>query len=80
LTGRQLTVTTVTQRALGLYLGASVQARRHRKLSAKALTPLRGEGRARRLQEGRGPTPFRHLVVSGAPGGAGKVRPLRTVF
>jgi hypothetical protein len=52
----------------------------HRLLSAQALTPLLGEGRARRLQEAAGPTPFRHLLVAGAPGGAGKGRPLRTVF
>jgi hypothetical protein len=70
-------VTAVTQRELALFLGASVQARRHRELSAKALTPLLGEGRVRRLQEAAGPTPFRHLLVAGAPGGAGKGHPFR---
>ena len=57
-----------------------MQALRHRELSAKALTPLLGEGRVRRLQEEVGPTPFRHLVVGGAPDGAGKGRPLLAVF
>ena len=71
----QLTATALTQRELALFLGASVQARRHRVLSAKALTPPLGEGRVRRLQEEAGPAPFRRLVVSGAPGGAGKGRP-----
>jgi hypothetical protein len=82
LAGRQLTVAAVTRRELGLYLGASVQARRHRELSAAALTPLRAEGQVRQLQEAAGPTPFRHLVVSGAPGrrGAAKSRPLKTIF
>jgi hypothetical protein len=76
----QLTATALTQRELALFLGASVQARRHRELSAKALTSLLGEGRVRRLQDEVGPTPFRRLLVAGAPGGAGKGRPLRTVF
>jgi hypothetical protein len=76
----QLTATALTQRGLGLFLGASVQARRHRELSDKALTPLLGEGRVRRLQDEEGPTPCRHLLVAGAPGGAGKGRPLPTVF
>ena len=76
----QLTATALTQRELALFLGASVQARRHRELSAKALTPPLGEGRVRRLQEAAGPTVCRHLLVAGAPGGAGKGRPLRTVF
>jgi hypothetical protein len=73
-------VTAVTRRQLALFLGASVHARRHRDLSDKALTPLLGEGRVRELQEEAGPTPFRHLLVAGAPDGAGKGRPLRTVF
>ena len=76
----QLTATALTQRELALFLGASVQARRHRVLSAKALTPPLGEGRVRRLQEEAGPTLYRHLLVAGAPGGAGKGRPLRAVF
>ena len=80
LAGRPLTVTALTQRAPGLYLGASAQARRHRELADKALTPLLGEGRVRQLQEEVGPTVCRHLVVSGAPGGAGKGHPLRTLF
>jgi hypothetical protein len=78
--GRQLTATALTQRELALFLGASAQARRHRELSAKALTPLLGEGRVRRLQEGVGPALYRPLLVAGAPGGAGKGRPFRTVF
>jgi hypothetical protein len=45
----QLTATALTQRELALFLGASVQARRHRELSAKALTPVLGEGRVRQL-------------------------------
>jgi len=49
-------------------------------LSDKALTPLLGEGRVRRLQEAAGPTVCRHLLVAGAPGGAGKGGPLRTLF
>ena len=49
LAGRQLTVAAVTRRELGLYLGASAQARRHRELSAKALTPLHAEDQARQL-------------------------------
>ena len=57
-----------------------MQARRHRELWAKALTPLLGEGRLLRLQEAAGPTPFSHLLVAGASGGAGKGRPLRTLF
>ena len=80
LAGRQLTVTAVTRRELALFLGAGAQARRHRELSDKALTPPLGEGRVRRLQEAAGPTVCRHLLVAGAPGGAGKGRPLRTVF
>ena len=76
----QLTATALTQRELALFLGASVQARRHRELSAKARTPLLGEGRARQLQEEAGPTLSRPLVVSGAPDGAGKGRPLGTIF
>ena len=80
LAGRPLTVAAVTQRELGLYLGASAQARRHRVLSAKALTPVLGEGRARRPQEAAGPTVCRHLVVSGAPDGAGKSSPDRTIL
>jgi hypothetical protein len=78
--GSKLTVAAVTQRELGLYLGASAQARRHRELSDKALTPLLGEGRARRLQEAAGPTVCRQLLVAGAPGWAGKGSPLRTLF
>jgi hypothetical protein len=70
----------LTQRQLALFLGAGVQARRHRELSDKALTPLLGEGRVRRPQEAAGPTPYRHLLVAGAPGAAGKGRPLRTLF
>jgi hypothetical protein len=62
----QLTATALTQRELALFLGASAQASRHRVLSAKALTPLRGEGRVRRPQEEAGPTPFRHLLAAGA--------------
>ena len=46
---RQFTVTAVTQRDLALFLGASAQARRHRELSAKALTPLHAEDQARQL-------------------------------
>jgi hypothetical protein len=42
-------VAAVTRRELGLYLGASAQARRHRELSAKALTPLHAEDQARQL-------------------------------
>jgi hypothetical protein len=76
----QLTATALTQRGLGLFLGASVQARRHRVLSAKALTPLLGEGRARQLQDEVVPTVCRHLLVAGAPGGAGKGSPLRRLF
>jgi hypothetical protein len=67
-------VTALTQRELALFLGASAQARRHRELSDKALTPLLGEGRAWQLREAAGAAPFRHLVVSGAPVGAGKCR------
>jgi hypothetical protein len=44
------------------------------------LTPLLGEGRVRQLQGEVGPTTFRHLVVSRAPDGAGKYRPLRAIF
>ena len=73
----QLTATALTQRELALFLGASVQARRHRVLSAKALTPPLGEGRVRRLQEEAGPTLYRHLLVAGAPDGAGKGHPFR---
>ena len=73
-------MTALTQRELALFLGASAQARRHRELSDKALTPLLGEGRVRQLQDEVGPTTFRHLVVSGAPDGAGKYRPLRAIF
>ena len=80
LAGRQLSVTAVTQRELALFLGASVQARRHREVSDKALTPLLGEGRVRRLQKEAGPAPFRRLLVAGAPDGAGKGRPFRAVF
>ena len=80
LAGRQLTATALARREPALFLGASVQARRHRELSAKALTPLLGEGRVRELQEAAGPTPYRHLLVAGAPDGAGKGHPLRTVF
>jgi hypothetical protein len=80
LAGRQLTATALTRRELALFLGASAQARRHRVLSDKALTPVLGERRVRRLQEAAGPTPFRHLLVAGAPGGAGKGSPLRTLF
>jgi hypothetical protein len=39
---------------------------------AKGRAPLLGEGRVRQLQGEVGPTSFRHLVVAGAPGGAGK--------
>jgi hypothetical protein len=78
LTGRQLTVTAVTQRAPGLYLGASAQARRHRELSAQALTPVLAEGRVRQLQEAAGPTLYRHLVVSGAPPGVTQLAPAFT--
>ena len=80
LAGRPLTVAAVTQRELGLYLGASAQARRHRELSAKALTPLHAEDQVRQLQKAAGPTPFRHLVVSGAPDGAGKSSPDWTIL
>jgi hypothetical protein len=73
-------VTALTQRELALFPGASAQARRRRDLSDKALTPPLAEGRVGRLQEAAGPTPCRHLLVAGAPGGAGKGRPLRTVF
>jgi hypothetical protein len=76
----QLTATALTRRELALFLGASVQAHRHRELSDKALTPPLGEGHVRRLWEEVGPTVCRHLLVAGAPGGAGKGRPLRTVF
>jgi hypothetical protein len=78
--GRPLTATAVTRRELALFLGASAQARRHRELSDKPLTPLLGEGRVRGLKEKVGPTPFRHLVVARTPDGAGKGRPLRAVF
>ena len=67
LAGRQLTATALARREPALFLGASAQARRHRELSAKALTPLLGEGRVRQLQEAVEPTLYRHLVVSGAP-------------
>ena len=40
LTGRQLTVTAVTQRELALFLGASAQARRHRVLRDELLALL----------------------------------------
>ena len=80
LAGRQLTATALTQRELALFLGASAQARRRRELSDKALTPLLGEGRVRQPQEELGPTPFRHLVVSGAPDGAGKSSPDQTIL
>jgi hypothetical protein len=53
----QLIATALTQRELALFLGASVRTRRHRELSDKALTPLLGEGRARRLQEEAGADP-----------------------
>ena len=79
LAGRQLTATALTRRELALFLGASVQARRHRELSAKALTPPLGEGRVRRLQKEAGPALCRRLLVAGAPG-AEKGRPLRAVF
>jgi hypothetical protein len=103
LTGRQLSVTAVTQRELALYLEACAHGRRQqvlrdellallgagawvepgplaarvecvprRVLSAKALTPLLGEGRVRELQEAVAPTLCRHLVVQEAPHGAGK--------
>jgi hypothetical protein len=75
----QLTATALTRRELALFLGASVQARRHRELSAKALTPPLGEGRVRRLQKEAGPALCRRLLVAGAPG-AEKGRPLRAVF
>jgi hypothetical protein len=78
LAGRPLTVAAVTRCEPALYLQASAQARRHRELSAKALTPLLGEGRARQLQEA-GPTPFRHLLIAGAPGGR-EESPLGTIF
>jgi hypothetical protein len=61
-------------------LAARVECVPHRVLPAKALTPLLGEGRARRLQAAAGPTPFRHLLVAGAAGGAGKGSPLRRLF
>ena len=70
----------LTQREPALFLGASVQARRHRELSDKALTPLHAEDQVRQLQKAAGPTPFRHLVVSGAPDGAGKSSPDRTIL
>ena len=76
----QLTATALNQRELGLFLGASVQARRHRELPDKALRALLGEGRVGRLQDEEGPTPCRHLLVAGAPGGAGKGSPLRRLF
>jgi hypothetical protein len=61
-------------------LSVRVECVPHRLLSAKALTPVLGEGRVRQLQEEVGPTVCRHLLVAGAPGGAGKGRPFRTVF
>jgi hypothetical protein len=61
-------------------LVAQVEHSARRVLSAKALTPLLGEGRARQLQEEVGPALCRHLLVAGAPGGAGKGSPLLTVF
>jgi hypothetical protein len=48
-------------------LAVRVECVPHRVLSAKALTPLLGEGRVRELQEAVEPTLHRHLVVSGAP-------------
>jgi hypothetical protein len=53
-------------------LAARVECVPRRVLSAKALTPLLGEGRVRELQEAVEPTLFRHLLVSGArrPAGA----------
>ena len=39
---------------------------------ARALRPV--------AEEAAGPTSFRHLLVAGAPGGAGKGRPLGTIF
>jgi hypothetical protein len=47
-------------------LVAQVEHSARRVLSAKALTPVLGEGRVRQLQEEVGPTVCRHLVVSGA--------------
>jgi hypothetical protein len=61
-------------------LSARVECVCHRLLSAKALTPLLGEGRARQLQDEVGPALCRHLLVAGAPDGAGKGSPLWTLF
>jgi hypothetical protein len=47
-------------------LAARVEHSARRVLSAKALTPLLGEGRVRQLQEEVGPTLYRHLLVAGA--------------
>jgi hypothetical protein len=80
LAGRQLTATALARREPALFLGASAQARRHRELSAKALTPPLGEGRVRQLQEAAGPTVCRHLVVSGAPDGTGKSSPDQSIL
>jgi hypothetical protein len=60
-------------------LSVRVECVPRRLLSAQALTPLLGEGLVRQLQE-VGPTPFRHLVVSGAPDWAGKSSPDRTIL
>jgi hypothetical protein len=61
-------------------LSARVECARHRLLSVKALRPLLGEGRVRRLQEEAGPTVCRHLLLARPPGGAGKGGPLRRLF
>jgi hypothetical protein len=53
-------------------LAARVECVCHRLLSAQALTPLLGEGRARQLQDEVGPALCRHLLVAGAPDGAGR--------